>query len=72
MADRRDDISAAVGQAAGLVCSSADEIEDREGWRLASLEATFGIKLTADAGVILTRVGAEASLEIKLTVERVK
>lgn len=30
------------------------------------VEVTFGIKLTAEAGAIVTKVGGEAQLEIKL------
>lgn len=70
LADRREDIEAAVAEAAGVVQGSIGKVSEKDGWKVARVEANFGIKLKADAGVILTRVGAEASFDVKIVVER--
>lgn len=68
--DRRDDIEAAVGETSMIVQESVARVEDQGGWRVKSLEAKFGLVLAAEAGVILTRASAEASLEVTITIER--
>ena len=68
--DRRPDIEAAIGQASAILRTAAENESAGTGWRVATIEATFGITLAAEAGVILSRASAEASLEIKLTIER--
>jgi Trypsin-co-occurring domain 1 len=68
--DRRGDIEAAVREASAIVQDSIADVEDRDGWRLKSIEAKFGLVLTAEAGVILTRASAEASFEVTVTIER--
>lgn len=70
LSERRDDIHAAVAEAADVVRDSVDKVQDKDGWRVSRVEANFGIKLKADAGVILTRVGAEASFDVRIVVER--
>lgn len=67
---RREDIKAAVAEAADAVRDSVDGLSAKDGWRVSRIEANFGIKLKADAGVILTRVGAEASFDIRIVVEK--
>ena len=68
--DRRDDIEAAVCEASNIIQDSVVKVEDKGGWRVKSLEAKFGITLSAEAGVILSRVSAEASFEVTVTIER--
>jgi hypothetical protein len=68
--DRRDDIEAAVSEASSIVQDSVARIEDKGGWHLRSIEAKFGLTLAAEAGVILSRASAEASFEVKITIER--
>ncbi|WP_284749592.1 CU044_2847 family protein [Amycolatopsis sp. RTGN1] len=70
LSERREDIEAAVAEAVDVMQKSMDDTATRSGWKVAKLEASFGIKLKADAGVILTRVGGEASFDFKITVER--
>jgi hypothetical protein len=70
LSDRRDDIQAAVTEAADVVTDSITKAPEKDGWRVTRVEANFGIKLKADAGVILTRVGAEASFDVKIIVEK--
>lgn len=68
--ERHDDIEAAVAEASAVLRDSAAKLEDADGWRVKSVEAKFGITLTAEAGVIISKVSAEASLEVTITVER--
>jgi Trypsin-co-occurring domain 1 len=68
--ERRSEIEAAIGEAAGIVRAAADKTPDEAGWRTTSVEATFGITVAAETGVVLTKASAEASLEIKITIER--
>lgn len=70
LSERRDDIQAAVTEAADVVRDSIGKVPDKDGWRVSRVEANFGIKLKADVGVILTRVGAEASFDVRIVVER--
>ncbi|HEX6354728.1 CU044_2847 family protein [Actinophytocola sp.] len=70
LSQRRGDIQAAVAEAAEVVQESVDKISTRKGWRVSRVEANFGVKLKADAGVILTRVGAEASFDVRIVVEK--
>jgi Trypsin-co-occurring domain 1 len=68
--DRRPDIEAAVREASSIIQDSVAKVEDKPGWRLKTLEAKFGLTLAAEAGVILSKVSAEASFEVTVTIER--
>lgn len=68
--DRRNDIRAAVVEAAGLIQESVEGVEEKPGWSISKFEATFGIALKVEAGVIISRVAADASFQIKVTMER--
>jgi hypothetical protein len=70
--ERRDEIEAAVREACDIIQTSAVKSSQQQGWGVSSLEAKFGLVLAAEAGVILSRASAEASLEIKVTIERRK
>lgn len=69
LADRAGDVQSAIEQAVDVVRGSASRLQDQGGWRVASIQATFGIALTAEAGVIISKTSAEASLEVSITVE---
>ena len=68
--DRADDIESAVQEASDIVQGSVAKVQDKAGWRTKSVEVKFGLVLTAEAGVVLTRASAEASFEVTLTIER--
>jgi hypothetical protein len=68
--DRADDIEAAVQEASTIVQKSVAKVDDRDGWRMKSVEVKFALVLTAEAGVVLSRASAEASFEVTLTIER--
>lgn len=69
---RRHDIQEAIAAASRLLGEAADRTPERskEGWRLDHVEATFGLTLTAEAGVILSRASAEASFEVTVAFTR--
>jgi hypothetical protein len=68
--DRADDIESAVQEASTIVQGSVAKVQDKDGWRMKSVEVKFGLVLTAEAGVVLSRASAEASFEVTLTIER--
>lgn len=68
--DRADDIESAVQEASAIVQESVAKVQDKDGWRMKSVEVKFGLVLTAEAGVVLSRASAEASFEVTLTIER--
>jgi hypothetical protein len=70
LADRAADIRAAVAQAADVVQASATALRGRDGWQVETVQAKFGIKLAAQAGVVLSNASTEASFEITITVGR--
>lgn len=71
LTERRDDIETAVAEASSMIQDSAAKVDEKSGWRVKSLEAKFGLILTAEAGVIISRASAEASFEVTVTIERV-
>jgi hypothetical protein len=70
LADRAGDVQSAIGQAVEVLRGSASRAGDEAGWRVASIQATFGVVLTAEAGAIISKASTEASLEVSITVER--
>jgi hypothetical protein len=70
LADRRADIRTAIAQAADVVQKSAATLREHEGWQVETLQAKFGVKLAAQAGVILSNASTEASFEVTITVGR--
>jgi hypothetical protein len=68
--DRADDIESAVQEASAIVQESVAKVQDKDGWQMKSVEVKFGLVLTAEAGVVLSRASAEASFEVTLTIER--
>lgn len=70
LSERRADIEAAVGEASQIVQDSVAKVDERSGWRVRTVEAKFGLTLSAEAGVIVSRASAEASFEVTVTIER--
>jgi len=68
--DRHDDIEAAVAEAAAVLQASAAKLDDSHSWRIKTVEAKFGLTLTAEAGIILSKASAEASFEVTISIER--
>lgn len=71
---READLSAAIGMATRIMRDSISEAPQSavpvDGWQVSELQATFGLTLTAEAGVLVSRAGAEATFEITIKVVR--
>ncbi|MEU8749094.1 CU044_2847 family protein [Streptomyces chartreusis] len=70
LGERAAEIEDAIVQASAIAQRSLDQVPERGGWQVRSLDVTFGLTLAAEAGVILSKASAEASFEVTLTVER--
>ena len=68
--DRLADVREAVVSGARAVADSLDGLPSAEGWRLDEVSGSFGICLTAEAGVILTKASAAATFEVTVTFQR--
>lgn len=71
LADRGPEIEAAVAEASAIAQQSLARVPARDGWRVSTMEVSFGLTLAAEAGVVLSKASAEASFEVTLTIERV-
>jgi hypothetical protein len=70
---RRADIHAAIAEAVSLVeesVPSGPSTPDDNGWRVSRIQASFGITLAAEAGVIISKASSEASLLVTVTITR--
>jgi hypothetical protein len=68
--DRLKDVQEAVAAGARAVADSLDGLPSAEGWRLGEVSGSFGICLTAETGVILTKASAAATFEVTVTFHR--
>lgn len=68
--ERAADIEAAIAEAARIAGAGLTRSNQDEAWRVSSLEASFGLTLTAEAGVIVGKASTEACFEITLTLQR--
>lgn len=62
--DRLDDIRNAITTGCGAVANSLVSLPAADGWELDEVSATFGITLSAEAGVILTKASASSTFEV--------
>jgi hypothetical protein len=69
--DRLADVREAVVSGAEAVADSLDGLPSAAGWRLREVSGSFGISLTAEGGVILTKATAGTTFEITVTFQRV-
>lgn len=63
---RLEDIREAIAQGAKAVAESLGELPGARGWHLGEVSATFGVTLTAEAGVLLSRASAGATFEVTI------
>jgi len=68
--DRLADVREAVVSGARAVADSLPGLPSPEGWRLGEVSGSFGICLTAEGGVILTKASAAATFEVTVTFQR--
>ena len=66
--DRLSDVQAAV--VAGVRAVAATVTPDLSGWEVAELQAKFGVTLTAEAGVVVSRATTGATFEVTVTLRR--
>lgn len=69
---READVQAAIQMASRILRESvaADPGAPANEWRVSELEAKFGITLTAEAGVIVSKASAQATFEVVVKMER--
>jgi Trypsin-co-occurring domain 1 len=65
--ERLDDIRRAMVSGARAVSASLDGLPKTEGWKLGEVSASFGVTLTAEAGVVLSKASAGATFDVTLT-----
>lgn len=67
---RLDDIRRAIASGATAVASSLGSLPSAREWELESVSASFGITLTAEAGVLLSKASAGATFDVTVTYGR--
>ncbi len=72
LSSRLEDIRLAVAAGARAVAVSLEGLPVGEGWKLNTVSASFGVTLTAEAGVILSKASTGATFEVSVTYERAK
>jgi hypothetical protein len=68
--NRLEDIRSAISEGAKAVADSLEGLPGANGWQLGEVSATFGVTLTAEAGVILSRVSAGTTFEVTVLFKR--
>src|SRR3954451_12310227 len=67
---RIDDIRDAVRAGAASVSAGLTDLPAAGDWRGTKVEASFGITLAAEAGVILSKASTEATFDVTMTFSR--
>jgi hypothetical protein len=67
---RIDDIRRAIHSGATAVAGSLVSLPDAAQWEIGEVSASFGITLTAEAGVLLSKASAGATFEVAITYRR--
>jgi Trypsin-co-occurring domain 1 len=70
LGNRQDDIRGAIEAGSKTVAKSLKSLTSPQGWSLAEVSASFGITLTAEAGVIVSRASAGATFEVSVKFAR--
>ena len=72
LASREQDIRDAVDAASKVVAAAAMEAGkvNAGGWGVDEIEATFGLTFGIEAGVLISKASAEATLEVRVLVRR--
>jgi hypothetical protein len=68
---RLDDLKDAIAAGGKAIAESLPSLSTTPGWQVKEVSGSFGVTLTAEAGVILSKASAEATLEVSVTFERV-
>jgi hypothetical protein len=67
---RFDDIGRAIRAGVRAVSVGLVDLPVAREWQVGEVSAKFGITLTAEAGVLLSRAGAETAFEVAVTFRR--
>lgn len=67
---RLEDVQTAITSGAQAVAGGLPGLPHVSDWRVREVTGTFGLSLTAEAGVILSRASTEATFEVSVTFER--
>jgi hypothetical protein len=70
LGSRADDIRKAIEAGSESVAKSLKSLVSPEGWGLDEVSASFGITLTAETGVIVSKASAGATFEVSVTFTR--
>lgn len=70
LADRLEDVKAAIAAGARAVADSLPGLPMASGWAVDEVTGSFGLSLTAEAGVILTKASVETTFEVTVTFKR--
>jgi Trypsin-co-occurring domain 1 len=70
LTDRADDIKGAIEAGSETVAKSLKSLDSPQGWMLGEVSASFGITLTAEAGVIVSKASAGATFEVSVKFSR--
>ena len=68
--NRMEDIRRAIAEGAKAVADSLEGLPGAKGWQLGEVSAKFGVTLTAEAGVILSKASAGATFEVTVLYKR--
>ena len=68
--NRIADVRRAVAEGVEAVSSSLHSLVTVEGWQIDEVEASFGLSLVAETGVVLTKVSGEATFEVNVVFRR--
>lgn len=64
---RLEDVRRAIRSGAAAVAEALVDLGEPPGWRIDEVAASFGITLTAEAGVLISRASAGATFEVTVT-----
>jgi hypothetical protein len=70
LADRLEDVKAAIAAGARTMVDSLPGLPMASGWAVDEVTGSFGLSLTAEAGVILTKASVETTFEVTVTFKR--
>lgn len=70
LGDRAEDLRAAIRAGSATIAESLASVQSPGGWQLTEVSASFGVTLTAEAGVILSRASGAATFDVTVRFER--
>lgn len=70
LSDRLGDINEAIAAGARSVADGLANLPSPTDWEITEVSGTFGISLSAEAGVIITKASAETTFEVNVKFER--